>query len=354
MKRLLRTTAQYALPLLFSFSLCSVLIVAVGANPIFIYRKLLLGPFENLYWISELVLKVTPLVMCSLAVAVALEVKFWNIGVEGQFCMGAWAAGGLAISLGALPDYWLLPLMALGSGIAGSLWGAIPTLLKVRLRVNEIITTLLMNYVAALWLNHFVYGAWKGKDGFPYTEVFTDAAAIPTMLGAGMHVGIFLALALVPMLHFMFRKTRFGYKAKVIGHNPAAARYAGIRVAKIVMLVMLVSGGIAGLAGMCHVAGVEHRLHPNLLQDYGYTGIIIAWLAKGRPPNVLITSVLFGILIVGGDIIQVYQIPNAIVRILQGTIFLSIIVSEALLNRTSLGKWAVPKQSSPKEEEVGV
>jgi simple sugar transport system permease protein len=328
---LARAGALYVAPLLFSFSLCSILLFIVGANPATVYAKLLFGTFKSRYWISELILKVTPLLLCSLAVTLALKVKFWNIGVEGQFCIGAWAAGGIALALGGLPRYILLPLMVIVGFASGSLWGAIPAVLKVKLRVNEIITTLLMNYIAELWLYHFVYGRWKGRDGFPYTETFSDSAALPSLLGQRAHIGIFFGIAISVSLYLIFGRTLFGYKAKVVGENVKAARYGGISVGYVTLVVVLLSCGIAGLAGMSDVSGIHRRLHPNILLGYGYTGIIIAWLSKSNPMRVLVVSVLFGILAVGGDIIQVYQVPNAIVRILQGSIFLSILAADSIV-----------------------
>ncbi len=282
------------------------------------------------YWFSELILKVTPLLLCSLAVMLALKVKFWNIGVEGQFCMGAWAAGGIAMAFDWLPRFALIAFMMLTGFIAGCLWCAIPALMKVKLKVNEIITTLLMNYIAVLWLDHFIYGRWKGKDGFPYTETFRENSFLPNILGQRAHIGIFFGIFAVVCLYFVFRKTKFGYKAKVIGENMKAARYAGINVEFVIIISAVLSGGLAGLAGMADVAGIHHRLHPNILLGYGYTGIIIAWLAKNEPLRVFVVSILFGILAVGGDIIQVYQVPNAIVRILQGLIFLSILAADGI------------------------
>jgi ABC-type uncharacterized transport system permease subunit len=317
-----------------SFGLCSILLLVIGVNPLSVYAKLLFGTFRNSYYISELVLKVTPLLLCSLAVTLALKVKFWNIGVEGQFCIGAWAAGGIALTFGGLPKYILLPLMMIGGFVSGSFWGAIPALLKVRLRVNEIITTLLMNYIAALWLNHFVYGRWKGSDGFPYTEKFGRSTYLPAMFGQRAHIGIFFGIVISIALYFVFGRTRFGYKARVVGENAKAATYGGINVGFITLAVMLLSGGIAGLAGMSDVSGIHHRLNPNILLGYGYTGIIIAWLSKNDPIIVLVVSILFGILAVGGDIIKVYQVPDAIVRILQGAIFLSILAAESIVQRT--------------------
>lgn len=320
----------YIAPILFSFILCSIIILIVGANPLIVYTRLLFGAFESRYWFSELILKISPLLLCSLAVMLALKVKFWNIGVEGQFCMGAWAAGGVAMTFNWMPRAILLPLMMLSGFVAGCLWCAIPALMKVKLKVNEIITTLLMNYIAVLWLNHFIYGRWKGSDGFPYTEPFGNNASLPNIFGHRANIGIFLGIFTVLCLYFLFRKTKFGYKMKVTGENVKAAKYGGINVEGVILISAILSGGLGGIAGMADVAGIHHRLHPNILLGYGYTGIIIAWLARNEPLRILIVSIFFGILAVGGDIVQVYQVPNAIVRILQGVLFLSILAAEGI------------------------
>jgi len=317
---------------LFSFVLCSFLLLSIGANPIITYGKLLFGPFRSVYSISEVVLKITPLLLCGLAVMAGLKIKFWNIGVEGQFCMGAWAAGGCALLVSErLPGYIVLPLLVLVGFSAGSFWGLIPTALKIGFRVNEIITTLLMNYIAALWLDYFVYGRWKDEKGFPYTNIFNESAFLPNFFNQRAHLGIFFGIIIAVAFYLIFEKTKFGYKMKVIGENIKAAEYAGINIKFVIFIVMALSGGIGGLAGMSEVCGVHHRLHPNILLGYGYIGIIIAWLAKNNPLWVIFVSVLFGILSVGGDIIQVYQIPSAIVKILQGMIFFSVLASDALI-----------------------
>ncbi|MBD3181173.1 ABC transporter permease [Candidatus Poribacteria bacterium] len=332
---LLRIFVMYIGPVLFSFLLGSVFLISVDKNPLNVYIKLVFGPFKNSYWISELILKITPLLLCSLAVTLALKVGFWNIGVEGQFCMGAWAAGGIALYFGKLPGYILLPFMMLAGFACGGIWCSIPALLKTKLRVNEIITTLLMNYIAALWLNHFIYGRWKGEDGFPYTRNFTENAALPRLFGQRAHIGIFFGILISAVLFFVFTRTRFGYKMRVTGKNIFAARYGGINVTRIFLVTAIFSGGIAGLAGMTDVSGIHHRLHPNILLGYGYTAIIIAWLSKNKPLSILVVSFLFGILAVGGDIIQVYQVPNAIVKILQGFIFLSVLAGDEIWKRIS-------------------
>lgn len=320
------------LAVLFSFVLCSFLLLSIGANPVITYGRLLFGPFRSAYSLSEVVVKITPLLLCGLAVMTGLKIKFWNIGVEGQFCMGAWAAGGWALLVSdRLPGYIMLPLLVLVGCAAGSLWGLMPTALKIGCKVNEIITTLLMNYIAVLWLNYFVYGPWKDEKGFPYTNIFNESAFLPNFFNQRAHIGILFGIIIAVAFYLIFEKTKFGYKMKIIGENIKAAEYVGINIKYVIFIVMALSGGIGGLAGMSEVCGVHHRLHPNILLGYGYTGIIIAWLAKNNPLWVICVSVLFGILAVGGDIIQIHQIPSALVKILQGTIFFSVLASDALM-----------------------
>jgi simple sugar transport system permease protein len=197
--------------------------------------------------------------------------------------------------------------------------------------VNEIITTLLMNYIAALWLNYYVYGSWKGHDGFPYTEIFSESALLPNLFGQRAHIGIFFGIVMAVVFQFIFEYTKFGYKIRITGENPEAARYAGFNVGFITIIVMSLSGGIGGFAGMVEVTGIHQRLHPNILLGYGYTGIIIAWLSQNSLLAVILISALFGILAVGGDIIQIHQIPSAMVKILQGLIFFSVLASDTVM-----------------------
>jgi len=323
------------MPILFSFGICSIPLAIIGLNPIVVYSRLVFGAFRDRYWISELILKITPLLMCSLAVGLSLRVSFWNIGVEGQFLIGAWASGGIALTFGYFSKYVLIPLMMVAGFISGALWISVPAILKTKLKVNEIITTLLMNYIASLWLNHFVYGKWKGADGFPYTEKFSESAYLPGLIGQRMHIGIFFGICIVAVFYLIFKKTRFGYEARVVGESVKAAKYGGINTNMVILIIALASAGIAGFAGMIDVSGIHHRLHPNILLGYGYTGIIIAWLSKNDPIIILLVSALFGILAVGGDIIQVLQVPNSIVRILQAIIFLSFLVADKLFSHSS-------------------
>jgi ABC-type uncharacterized transport system permease subunit len=316
----------------------ALLLQMVGANPWYVYSKMATIAFGDLYGWSDTTIKATPLILAGLGVAAAFRMRLWNIGAEGQLLIGAFMAAGVAL-------HWLPPgmsqwvvlfVMAVAGFAGGAFWGFIPGILKAKLNINEIITTLMLTYIAFQWNNYFVYGPWSERGfgltpQFPKTAWlprFTDfAAAVPTMRGVTAHMGIFLAIGLAVFFWFIWKYTKWGFEVKVIGDNPRAARYAGINLTRNIVLVMMISGGMAGLAGMVEVAGVVHRLQERFSPGYGYTAIIIAWLAKLNPLAIVPVAYLFGGLLVGDDVIQ----PAGIARMLQGVILFVVVGGELLL-----------------------
>jgi simple sugar transport system permease protein len=314
-----------------------VLLLIVGVNPLETYKAMVQGAFGSAYAISETLVRATPLMLTGLAVSIAFRMLFWNIGAEGQLAMGAFAASGVAIFLPrAVPGIsaWvLLPLMLVAGFIGGALWGLIPAALKAFLSVNEIITSLMLNYVAILWIQYLYYGPWKDPlgFGFPGTAPFVETAWLPRLkdtewlpqlFNTGrLHWGLVLAIVAAILVWLILDRTRWGYEIKIIGENPRAARYAGISIARNILLVMIISGGLAGLAGFVQVAGISHRLQQGIVVGDGYTAIIIAWLARLNPFGVLIVAVLMAGLFVGGDQIQITMgLPAAVALVLQGAI----------------------------------
>lgn len=314
-----------------------VLLLLAGVNPIETYKAMVQGAFGSPYAISETLVRATPLMLTGLAVSIAFRMLFWNIGAEGQLAMGAFAASGVALFLPrAMPDIspWvLLPLMMLAGFIGGALWGLIPAALKAFLSVNEIITSLMLNYVAILWIQYLYYGPWKDPlgFGFPGTAPFVEAAWLPRLKDLAwlpqvfntgrLHTGLGLAIVAAILVWLLLDRTRWGYEIKIIGENPRAARYAGISIVRNILLVMIISGGLAGLAGFVQVAGISHRLQQGIVVGDGYTAIIIAWLAQLNPFGVLIVAVLMAGLFVGGDQIQITMgLPAAVALVLQGLI----------------------------------
>ena len=199
--------------------------------------------------------------------------------------------------------------------------------------MNETITSLLLNYVAISWVSYLVFGPWKDPNamGFPLAPRFPEAAYLPALHGSRVHIGILVAIVVAIILYILLKYTRWGYEVRVIGESHEAARYAGMNVARNIMLVMLVSGGIAGITGMIEVSGITHRLQQDISAGYGYTGIIVAWLARLNPFAILLVAFLFGALLVGGFGVQTYGIPYAIVLMLQGAVLFFLLAGEIMI-----------------------
>jgi simple sugar transport system permease protein len=258
----------------------------------------------------------------------------WNIGAEGQLHLGAIAATGTALYLlPAAPAFVIVPAMVLAGGIGGALWALIPGALKAFFKVNEIITSLMLNYVAILFSEYLVYGPWKNPQGFgfPGTAPLPDAAWLPHVAPTRVHLGLLFGLVAAALLFVVLRRTWWGYEIRVIGENERAARYAGMNIVRNILLVMALSGALAGIAGMSEVAGIAHQLQRNLSPGYGYTAIIVAWLAKLNPWAIVLVSFLFAGLLVGGDQLQISMgLPAAIAPMLQGTILFFLLGGEVL------------------------
>lgn len=327
----------------------SILLLAAGADPLATYKAMFEGAFGSGYARSETLVKAIPLMLTGLAVSIAFRMLFWNIGAEGQLVMGAIATAWVPLFLlsdSGLPTGVLLLLMGLAAFVAGALWGLIPALLKAFLRVNEIITTLMLNYVAILFMDYLYTGPWKDKQGFgfPGTASFKDTAALPRLFGR-VHLGLLVAVLAAVVLWLVLARTRWGYEIRVIGENPNAARYAGISLVRNILLVMIVSGGLAGLAGYGQVAGIAYRLQKGIAVGDGFTAIIIAWLAKLHPLWVLIVAVLMAALSVGGDQLTItMRLPAAMAGVLQGAILFFVLGGDIFVRyrlkvvRTSVGE----------------
>lgn len=333
-KRLKPSAAfQYANPLLsvlLALLLCAVFLLLTGRDPVEVYSSMFGGAFGSAYGLSETAVKAIPLALCALGIALAFRMQLWNIGAEGQFYMGAFAASWLPLTFPDLPAAVMLPSMIILGMAAGAVWGFIPGFLRAKWRVNEIITSLMLNYIGILWVSYLVYGPWKDPQGmnFPLTAQFPDAALLPTLAGSRIHIGALLVVVLVILFAIIFKNSRWGYEIKVIGASEQAARYAGMDIKKNIYLVMLLSGAICGLAGMTEVSGIVGRLQPGLSPGYGYTAIIIAWLAKLNPVAIVIVSILFGALQVGGYLVQTLGVPATVAAMLQGAVLFFVVGGE--------------------------
>lgn len=317
---------------LFALLVCGIFIAANGMNPFPVYKKLLSGAFGSTFGLTETLVKSIPLLLCGLGVSVAYRISVWNIGAEGQFAAGAIAATAVTIYLPDLPIYLSIPLMLVCGIAAGGFWGLLTAIPRTYFQVNELITSLMLNYVALLTLNYFVFGPWKDPKGFnfPGTPMFNEAQSLPVLGDTRLHLGLMFAVVAVILYAFTIRYTRWGYELRLIGANPEAAKNAGIPISRHILIVMIISGGLAGLAGMSEVSGVTHRLMYGISPGYGYTAIIVAWLAKLNPFGLVVSSFLFGGLIVGGYSVQTIGLPSSISSMLQGAILFFLIAGDTI------------------------
>ncbi|MCW2279196.1 ABC transporter permease [Heliophilum fasciatum] len=301
-----------------------------GKNPLLVYGLMVEGALGSAYGISETVVKAIPLMLTGLAVSLAFRMQLWNIGAEGQFYMGAFGATWAALTFPDWPAYLLLPTMLMLGFVAGGIWGLLPAIPRAYFKVNETITTLLMNYIAILWVDYFVFGPWKDPKGmnFPLTAPFSEGALLPAFGTSRIHVGLILALLIAAIFYYVLQYTKWGFEIRVSGESPRAAHYAGMNHKRNILLVMLISGGIAGIAGMTEVSAITQRLQHGISPGYGYTAIIIAWLARLHPLAIVFVSFLFGGLLVGGFSIQTSGFPAATVAMLQGAILFFVVGGE--------------------------
>jgi ABC-type uncharacterized transport system permease subunit len=316
-----------------------IIIAAVGGDPIKSYLHIVNAAFGSVGVLSDTLVKAIPLILTGLACALAFRMRLWNIGAEGQFLLGAWGASAVVLAPllpAGTPAVILIPAMMLAGAAAGALWGLIPGVLRAILGVNEIITTLMLNYVALFWIQFWVFGPWS-QGGFQQTKPFppeawlprlTDVSSgVPAFAGLTVHLGLVFGLVAAGIVWVVLERSRWGYEIRLIGDSPKAARYAGIDIARNVIVVFAISGALAGLAGMSEVSGVVHRLQDRISPGYGFTAIIIAYLARFDPIKVIVAAILFGALLLAGREIQ----PSGIPAMIQGVILFSLIVAEVFV-----------------------
>lgn len=311
------------------------LLLAAGVNPLLAYLEIFQESLGSVYGLSETLVKTTPLIFASLGVSLAFRMQIWNIGAEGQIYMGACGATAVALFSGIESHSLMITAMFLAAFLFGGLWGGVAGVLRARWQVNEVIVTLLMNYIAILGVDYLIYGPWKDPKGFnfPLTAQFSEAARLGEYFDTRFHSGFFLALFCALLMYLFMERTVWGYEIKVIGSNPKAARYAGMRTGLAIFIVLFLSGAVAGIAGFSEVAGLQHRLQHGISPGYGYTAIIIAWLAKRSAVGVVIVSFLMGVLLVGGDSLQLsWQLPIAFVYAFQGLILFFLLASDFFIH----------------------
>jgi len=311
-----------------------IIIALAGQNPLAVYSAMVQGAVGSRGGLAETLVKMTPLLLTGLGVAVAFRMQLWNIGGEGQLYLGAIFATWMALfGLPNANSWVLVPAMAVAAMLGGALWGLIPGALRAYLGANETITTLMLNYVAILFSEWLVHGPWKDPAafGFPGTPQFPEAAWLPHYDRTRVHLGLLFGILAAIVLWVMLRRTRWGYEISVMGESDRVARYAGMPTKRTILLVMALSGALCGLAGMSEVAGIGHQLQRNLSPGYGYTAIIVAWVGRLHPAGIVAVAFFLAALLVGGDQIQMSMgLPAAIAPMLQGIILFFLLGGEIL------------------------
>ncbi|MCE1253847.1 MAG: ABC transporter permease [Anaerolineae bacterium] len=317
----------------------AVILAIVGGDPLKTYAHIAEASFGSVGVFSDTLVKAIPLILVGLACSLAFRMRLWNIGAEGQFFLGAFGASAVVL-IPLLPKdtpQWVFIIAMAVAGMAcGALWGFIPGFLKAKFNVNEVISTLMLNYIAIAWNNYFIYAVWS-ESGFQMSKMFPKnawlprladyAKDIPAFRGLTLHFGLVLAVIAAVVIWIILYRSQWGYEIRLIGDNPRAAQYSGISIKRNTILVLMLSGALAGLAGMSEISGVVHRLQGSISPGYGFTGIIVAWLAKLNPLVVIIVSILFGALILAGREIQ----PSGVPKLIQGIILVCLISADFLL-----------------------
>lgn len=313
-----------------------VVLVIAGKDPLQAYADIFSQTLATPYGLSEVFVRMIPLILTAVAVAIPARIGLINIGGEGQFYMGAWLATWGAITFTDLPAWLLLPWMSILGMIGGGLWAALAGFLRARGWVSETISTLLLNYVAPLITNMFIYDAWRSPDSglFPVSRTFVDAARLPTFGDTRVNLGIVFALAAVVIFWFVVTRTRWGLEMRAIGGNPEAARRLGIPLARYIVVVMFFAGGMAGLAGMAEVSGIHGRLIQVISPGYGFMGFLISWLAGGSPVGIVVMSFVMAVIASAGTVLQITQgLPYAVVNILMALILFIVLARPTLRRR---------------------
>ena len=310
---------------LVTFIVTSILIILAGANPFAAYYNFIIVPLSSKFSALEVLVKATPLIFTGVAVTFAFASGYYNIGAEGQLYAGAVAAAWVGATLTGLPSIAAVPLMLVLGFIAGMLWALIPALLKVKLKVDEVVTTLLMNSIIMYFISALLNGPWRDPEtGWPKSPEFFEAARFVQLIPKSrLHLGFIIALVVLLIVYFVLKRTPFGLQMRAVGASKAGAQFAGINVNRTMLIAALVSGGIAGLAGVSEIAGIHYHLISELSGGYGYTGIIVATLGGLNPIGAGIAALFIGLIDTGAQTVsRVLGVPVYLGDVVQSTLLL--------------------------------
>jgi simple sugar transport system permease protein len=324
------------LALLITVVIGVLLFAALGKDPVRGLQIFFWEPIKSPYALSELMVKATPLLIIALGLAVCFRSNVWNIGAEGQFVIGAVAAGGVALLADKTTGPWIVPAIIAAGVLGGMAWAGLTALLRDRFNANEILVSLMLVYVADMVLSYLVFGPWKDPQGynFPQTKTFEAVTQIPRLMqGSRVSIGLLIGLAgAVALWLFLFR-TRAGFAQQVGGLAPAAARYAGFSSRKALWVALLSSGGAAGLAGALEVAGPIGQLTPYVPAGYGFAAIIVAFVGRLHPAGMVFSAILMSMFYIGGELAQSrLGLPKSLTGVFQGLLLFSLLACDTLIS----------------------
>ena len=318
--------------LVVAFLIGGLLVALLGRSPLAAFSVYLVEPLGQGWGLVEILVKATPLILVGIGLSFCFRANRWNIGAEGQFVMGGLLGGWLAISGAQGP--WLLPAMLLVGTFAGLLYGLIPAILRNRFGVSEILTSLMLVYIAELFLDYLVRGPLRDPKGFnfPQSVAFADDALLPTFgEGGRLHLGVFMALVVAAIAAFIFARTRFGFALTTAGEAPKAAAFAGFDERKVTLAVFAISGALAGLAGVVEVSGQIGQLKPSISPGYGFTAIIVAFLGRLSPIGIVLSSLVLAVVVIGSEGAQIdLKLPLDLARVFQGVLLFCILGADVL------------------------
>lgn len=312
-----------------------ILFTLLGVDPWLGLHTLLIEPISDTNGLAELCVKAAPILLCAIGLSVVFKAKIWNIGAEGQLLMGGLVGSYIALQLLEAEGAWVLPLVLISGILGGMFWAGIAAVLKVRFNTNEILTTIMMNYIALNILLWAVHGPLKDPEGFNFPEsaLFGDASLLPILIdGTRVHFGMALALLAVVAVWVLMSRSFYGFQIKVMGLDAGAAGLSGFKEKSLIYFALLLSGGLAGLAGVGEVTGPIGQLIPQISPGYGYAAIIVAFLGRLHPVGILLATLLMALLYMGGEMAQInLGLPLALTGLFQGMLLFYLLACDVLI-----------------------
>ena len=341
---------------LLTLSSGALLFASLGHPPLETLHVLLIDPVSDLYGVSELLVKALPILLCALGLAVVYNARIWNIGAEGQLLIGALAGSAVAVHVIEWDSRWALVLSLLVGTLGGAAWAGLCAWLRTQFNANEILTSIMLNYIALNLLLFAVHGPLKDPEGFNFPEsaMFGDATRLPQLFAAlRVHGGFYFALLALVVVWVLLQKSFLGFQIKVLGLDKRAAGFVGFREKRLIWIALLISGGLAGLAGVSEVVGPIGQLVPQVSPGYGYAAITVAFLGRLNPIGIVFASLLMALLYLGGENAQMAaNLPQSITQLFQGIVLFFLLACDVLiLYRPRLKGWSRKVQPAALEPE---